>query len=57
MAKPHTKTVTRTNSVPDTKIIKQPVQQTNKTAAADAARTTIKSTTLQKALRNQQANQ
>ena len=54
MAKPETKTVTRTISVPKTKVIKQPVQQPRKSAANDAARTVIKLITPQKLLPNQQ---
>ena len=54
MAKPDTKTVTRTISVPKTKIIKQPVQQTSKTSANDAVRTAIKPISPQKPLSNQQ---
>ena len=45
--KTKTKTVTRTISVPKTKIIKQPVQQTSKTSANDAVRTAIKPITPQ----------
>ena len=56
MAKPDTKTVTRTISVPKTKIIKQPVQQTSKPAANDAVRTAIKPITPQKPLPNQQTS-
>jgi hypothetical protein len=56
MAKPDTKTVTRTISVPKTKIIKQPVQQTSKTSANDAVRTAIKPIAPQKPLPNQQTN-
>ena len=47
MAKPDTKTVTRTISIPKIKIIKQPAQQTSKSAANDAVRTAIKPITLQ----------
>ena len=54
MTKPDTKTVTRTISVPKTKIIKQPVQQTSKPAGDDAVRTAIKPTIPQKPLPNQQ---
>ena len=54
MTKPDTKTVTRTTSIPKTKVIKQPVQQASKLAAKDAARTAIKSITPQKPLSNQQ---
>jgi hypothetical protein len=54
MAKPDTKTVTRTISIPKTKVIKQPAQQTSKTATNDAVRTAIKPTTPQKPLPNQQ---
>jgi hypothetical protein len=56
MAKSNTETVTRTISSPKTKIIKQPAQQTSKTAANDAARTTIKPITAKKPLPNQQIN-
>ena len=42
MAKPETKTITRTISIPKTKVIKQPIQQPSKPAANDAARTAIK---------------
>ena len=56
MAKPDTKTVTRTISVPKTKVIKQPVQQTSEPAANDAVRTAIKPTTPQKPLPNQQSS-
>ena len=54
MTKPDTKTVTRTISIPKTKVIKQPVQQTSEPAANDAARTAIKPITPQKPLPNQQ---
>jgi len=54
MATPDTKTVTRTISVPKTKVIKQPVQQPSKPAANDAARTAIEPITPQKPLPNQQ---
>ena len=58
MAKPETKTktVTRTISIPKTKVIKQPAQQTSKTSANDAVRTAIKPTTPQKPLPNQQSS-
>jgi hypothetical protein len=56
MAKPDTKTVTRTVSIPKTKIIKQPAQQTSKTSANDTARTAIKPTTPQKPLSHQQSS-
>ena len=55
MAKPYTKTVTRTISVPKTKVIKQPVQQPSKSSANDAARTAIKPTMPQKPLPHQQS--
>ena len=42
MTKPDTKTVTRTISIPKTKIIKQPAQKTSKPAANDAVRAAIK---------------
>ena len=54
MAKPDTKTVTRTIPIPKTKIIKQPAQQTSNSAANDAARNAIKPTAHQKPLLNQQ---
>ena len=54
ITKPDTKTVTHTISVPKTKIIKQPVQQTSKTSANDAVRTAIKPISPQKPLSNQQ---
>ena len=44
MAKPETKTLTRTISIPKTKVIKQLVQQTGKLATNDAAQTAIQST-------------
>jgi hypothetical protein len=56
MAKPDTKTVTRTISIPKTKTIKQPAQQTSKSAANDAVRTAIKPTAPQKLLSNQQSS-
>ena len=56
MIKPKTKTVTRTISVPKTKIIKQPAQQTSKPAANDTVQTVIKPTTPQKLLPNQQSS-
>jgi hypothetical protein len=54
MAKQDTKTVTRTISIPKTKVIKQPAQQPRKPAASDSVRTAIKPTTPQKPLSNQQ---
>ena len=54
MAKPETKTVTRTISIPKTKIITQPLQQPRKSAANDLARTAIKPIARQKPLSNQQ---
>ena len=56
MAKPDTKAVTRTISIPKTKIITQPVQQTSKSAANDTVRTAIKPTTPQKPLPNQETS-
>ena len=56
MAKPETKTVTRTIPIPKTKVIKQPAQQPRKPAANDAARTAIKPITPQKPLPNQQSS-
>ena len=55
MAKSDTKTVTRTISIPKTKVIKQPVQQPSKPAANDAVRTAINPITPQKLLPNQQS--
>ena len=54
MTKPDTKTITRTASIPKTKIIKQPVQQPSKSTANNAARTAIEPITPQKPLPNQQ---
>ena len=54
MTKPDKKTVTRTVSIPKTKIIKQPAQQISKSTANDAVRTAIKPTIPQKPLPNQQ---
>jgi hypothetical protein len=48
MTKSDTKTVTRTISIPKTKVIKQPVQQASKPVANDAVRTDINSITPQK---------
>ena len=56
MAKPETKTITRTISIPKTKVIKQPIQQTSKPAANDTVRTAIKPITPQKPLPNQQSS-
>ena len=56
MAKPDTKTVTRTVAVPKTKIIKQPAQKTSNPAANDAVRTAIKPISPQKSLSNQQTS-
>ena len=54
MTKPDTKTVTRKISVPKTKVIKQPVQQTSEPAANGAVRTAVNPITPQKPLPNQQ---
>jgi len=54
MAKSDTKTVTRTISIPKTKVINQPVQQASKPAADDAAPIANKTITPQKPLPNQQ---
>ena len=54
MTKPDIKTVTRNISIPKTKVIKQPVQQTSEPAANDAVRTAVKPITPQKPLPNQQ---
>ena len=56
MTKPDTKTVTRTISIPKTKVIKQPIQQPSKPTANDAARTAIKFISPQKPLSNQQTS-
>ena len=56
MAKPETKTITRTISIPKTKVIKQPIQQPSKPAANPAVRTAIKPITPQKPLSNQQTS-
>jgi|TARA_B110000208_G_C11602705_1_gene370652 hypothetical protein len=56
MAKPDTKTVTRTISIPKTKVIEQPVQQPSKSAANDAARTVIKPISPQKPISNEQSS-
>ena len=56
MTNPDTKTVSRTVSIPKTKIIKQPAQQPRKPAANDAARTAIKPITPQKPLPHQQSS-
>ena len=50
MVKPEIKAVTRTMSVPKTKVIKQPIQQPSKPAANDVVRTAIKLITPQKPL-------
>ena len=52
MTKPDTKTVTRKISIPKTKVIKQPVQQTSKSDANDTTRTAINPITPQKPLTN-----
>jgi hypothetical protein len=56
MTKPDTKIVTRTISIPKTKIIKQPAQQTSNPAANDEVRAAIKPTIPQKLLSNQQTS-
>jgi hypothetical protein len=56
MAKLDTKIVTRTISIPKTKVIKKHVQQPSKPASNDTARTTIKLTILPKLLSNQQSS-
>ena len=56
MTKQDTKTVTRTISIPKTKVIKQPVQQASKSDANDAVRTAINPITPQKLLPNQQSS-
>ena len=57
VTKPDTKTVTRKISIPKTKVIKQPIQQTSTPDADDAIRTAINPITPQKPLSNQRANQ
>tara|TARA_B110000090_G_scaffold114224_1_gene127429 strand:+ start:1096 stop:1341 length:246 start_codon:yes stop_codon:yes gene_type:complete len=54
MTKPDTKTVTRTISIPKTKVIKQPIHQPSKPAANDTVQTAIKPTAPKKPLSNQQ---
>jgi len=54
MATPDTKTITRTISIPKTKVIKQPLQQKSEPAANNAARTAIEPIAPQKPLPNQQ---
>ena len=56
MTKRDTKTVTRTISIPKTKVIKQPVQQPSKSSTNDTARTAIKPTMPQKPLPHQQSS-
>ena len=56
MAKPDTKTVTRTIFFSKTKVIKQPVQETCKPAAKDASQTAFKTISSQNPLSNQQGN-
>ena len=56
MTKSDTKTVTRTISIPKTKVIKQPIQQASKPVANDAVRTAIKPITPQKPLPHQQSS-
>ena len=56
MTKPDTELITRTISIPKTKIIKEPVPQTSKPATNDAARNAIKPVTAQKPLSNQQSS-
>ena len=56
VAKQDTKIVTRKISIPKTKVVKQPVQQSSKPEAKDTARTTIKPTTPQKPLSLQQSS-
>ena len=56
MTNPHTKTVTRTISIPKTKIIKQPVLQPCTSDEKDAVRTAIKPTAPQNPLPNQQSS-
>jgi len=57
MAKPNTKTVTRTISIPKTKIVKQPALQQNVGDANDAVPKTNVPIRPQKPLSNQRVNQ
>jgi hypothetical protein len=58
MAKPATKTVTRTISVPKTKVFKQPAQQTaNQTTTKNTEPTSNAPILPQKPLSNQRSNQ
>ena len=58
MAKPEIKTVSRTISIPKTKIVKQPAQQTaNRTVSNDTEPKTNAPIRPQKPLSNQRANQ
>ena len=57
MAKPDTRTVTPTMSIPKTNIVRQPVQQLDNPFRNDAVRTVIKPVTPQKSLSNQKTNQ
>ena len=54
ITKPDTKTITRKTSIPKTKVIKQPVQQTSEPATNNAAQAAINPITPQKPLSNQQ---
>ena len=56
VAKPDTKTVIRTISIPKTKVIKQPVKQQNVRRANETKRTVIKPITPQKPLSNQKSS-
>ena len=57
MTKPDTKTVTRTISIPKTKIIKHCIQLPGKLTATDTVRNTAKAVIPQKPLPNQQTSQ
>ena len=57
LTKPDTKTVTRTISIPKTKIVKQPAQKTaSQTATKDTEQIVTKSVAPQKPLPNQRAS-
>ena len=57
MAKPETNTVTRTVSIPKTKVIKQPIQQPGNTTSNEPERNATKPITPQKPLSSQQFSQ
>jgi hypothetical protein len=57
MAKPETKTLTRTVSIPKTKAIKQPIQQSSNTTSNKPERTAAKTITPQKPLSSEKFSQ